>query len=98
MKTVSRALCVSVSSLALMAGAQSPFPSKIPGKIAPPPRVFLLDAKMLADIKSAAPGDPRKQEVVNAAVAAADKAMHEGPFSVMQKGVVPPSGDKHDYM
>jgi hypothetical protein len=53
---------------------------------------------MLAEIKSAAPGDPRRQEVVNAAVAAADKAMHEGPFSVMQKDVVPPSGDKHDYM
>ena len=28
---------------------------------------------------------------------AADKAMSQGPFSVMQKEMVPPSGDKHDY-
>ena len=28
---------------------------------------------------------------------AADRAMLEGPFSVMQKEMVPPSGDKHDY-
>lgn len=62
------------------------------------PRVFLLDAKMLAHLKTAASSDSRKQEVVTAVTAAADKAMHEGPFSVMQKAVVPPSGDKHDYM
>jgi len=29
---------------------------------------------------------------------AADKAMMQGPFSVMQKSMVPPSGDKHDYL
>ena len=28
----------------------------------------------------------------------ADKALKEGPFSVMEKKHVPPSGDKHDYM
>jgi hypothetical protein len=53
---------------------------------------------MLAHLKTAASSDSRKQEVVTAVTAAADKAMHEGPFSVMQKAVVPPSGDKHDYM
>jgi len=66
--------------------------------IASQPRVFLLDAKMLAHLKTAASSDSRKQEVVTAVTAAADKAMNEGPFSVMQKAVVPPSGDKHDYM
>jgi hypothetical protein len=29
---------------------------------------------------------------------AADRAMKEGPYSVMDKQVSPPSGDKHDYM
>ena len=29
---------------------------------------------------------------------AADKAMMQGPFSVMQKKMTPPSGDKHDYL
>jgi hypothetical protein len=28
---------------------------------------------------------------------AADRAMMQGPFSVLQKNMVPPSGDKHDY-
>jgi len=28
---------------------------------------------------------------------AADRAMMQGPFSVMQKKMLPPSGDKHDY-
>jgi hypothetical protein len=88
-------------SFAFFAGAQTSSPSKRAQSMATvtsPPRVFLLDAKMLAEIKSAGPGDPRRQAVVRAATAAADKAMPEGPFSVMQKGVVPPSGDKHDYM
>ncbi len=63
-----------------------------------PPRVFLLDAGQLAALKSAPTSDPRKQEVLKAATAAADKALTEGPFSVTQKAVTPPSGDKHDYM
>ena len=63
-----------------------------------PPRVFLLDAHMLARLKAAPPSDPRRAEVVRAATSAADRAMQQGPFSVMQKAVLPPSGDKHDYM
>ena len=34
----------------------------------------------------------------NALIRSADSAMHAGPFSVMQKQTVPPSGDKHDYL
>src|SRR3984957_9048364 len=62
------------------------------------PRVFLYDGTMLAKLKSSDASDPRRQEVVRAAKAAADKAMTEGPFAVTQKAVTPPSGDKHDYM
>jgi hypothetical protein len=62
------------------------------------PRVFLLDARELTSIRAADPKDPRKTEIVSAAVAEADRAMKEGPFSVMDKSVTPPSGDKHDYM
>jgi hypothetical protein len=57
------------------------------------PRVFLLDAKTLAKQKQQA-----NRELVVAARDAADRAMKEGPFSVMDKDAVPPSGDKHDYM
>ncbi len=93
-------LCVAMPC-GLYAAAQVSSPAKAPearGRAALPPRVFLLDAKMLADVKSSAPGDPYRQSLIATATAAADKAMHEGPFSVVQKAVVPPSGDRHDYM
>jgi len=90
-----------VLSSVLLSGAQSSFAQDMPkatASMALPPRVFLLDAKLLAAIKAVPAGDAHRQEVVHAAIAAADKAMREGPFSVMQKSVVPPSGNKHDYM
>jgi Alginate lyase len=62
------------------------------------PRVFLYDPAMLVRLKNADAGDAQKQQVFLAAKTAADKALHEGPFSVVQKGITPPSGDKHDYM
>jgi hypothetical protein len=62
------------------------------------PRVFLLNAQELATLRAADASDPRRQELVRATVAAADRALTEGPFSVMDKSVTPPSGDKHDYM
>ena len=83
----------------LFAGPQSSIAqAKVSKSVAAQPRVFLLDASLLAHIKAAPAGDPRRQEVLQAVTRAAEKAMPEGPFSVMQKGVVPPSGDKHDYM
>lgn len=62
------------------------------------PRVFLLDGALLARMKSAAESDADRQELVKAATAAADKVMGDGPYAVTQKGITPPSGDKHDYM
>jgi hypothetical protein len=92
------------SSLALssilLAGLQTSIAQTAGGtkSIASQPRAFLMDAKMLVHIKSAASSDSRKQEVVKAVTTTADNVMHEGPFSVMQKSVVPPGDDKHDYM
>jgi hypothetical protein len=62
------------------------------------PRVFLYDPAMLRGLKAANANDPRHIEVLAAVTAAADRAMQDGPFAVTQKGVTPPSGDKHDYM
>ena len=63
------------------------------------PRVFLLNARVLQHERQLAQAHPDKQsDVGQAARAEADKAMSAGPFSVMQKNAVPPSGDKHDYM
>ena len=55
------------------------------------PRVFMLDAKILRDHKAS-------PEFAAQARAAADKIIGRGPYSVMLKTSVPPSGDKHDYM
>lgn len=64
-----------------------------------PPRVFLLNAKVLQQQKQLASGHSAEAAAIAAAAArGADKAMEAGPFSVMQKSATPPSGDKHDYM
>jgi hypothetical protein len=62
-----------------------------------PPRVFLLDGKTLVAEKKQIAADPNRPLPV-AVRGAADRAMKEGPFSVMDKQTPPPSGDKHDYM
>ena len=91
---------VACMSLLLLSGAGWTILAQTPvSKLAAAqPRVFLLDASMLAEVKNANASDPRKQVVLQAVTSAAQKAIYEGPFSVMQKTVVPPSGDKHDYM
>ena len=58
------------------------------------PKVFLLNGKALVKAKAAGPDSP----IATSAKSAADAAMKEGPFSVMDKQQTPPSGDKHDYM
>src|SRR5439155_2258570 len=63
------------------------------------PRVFLLDAKQLQLTRQRVRDGDKS---LNAAWARlereAQKALSEGPFSVVNKSVTPPSGDKHDYM
>lgn len=64
-----------------------------------PPRVFLLDAPSLGEARrSIASGDAAIAPAWTALKSAADRALVFGPFSVVDKTVVPPSGDKHDYM
>ena len=65
---------------------------------AQPPRVFLLDAKLLAGQKQQIVAAGSKSELAAAARKAADSVMADGPFSVTQKDVAAPSGDKHDYL
>jgi hypothetical protein len=43
-------------------------------------------------------GDEKLKAALQKLLGEADKALNVGPFSVMQKKLVPPSGDKHDYM
>jgi len=62
-------------------------------------RVFLLDATGLAAARAAVGrGDKDIEPAWKKLQRDAAKALAAGSFSVMNKGVTPPSGDKHDYM
>jgi hypothetical protein len=61
------------------------------------PQVFLVDSATLVAEKQHYIAD-HNNTLASAVRAAADRAMKEGPFSVMDKPAAPPSGDKHDYL
>ncbi len=64
-----------------------------------PPSVFLLDAQQLAKTRAAIKdGDKLIAPAWVKLERDAQKALGEGPFTIVNKGVTPPSGDKHDYM
>ncbi len=63
------------------------------------PRVFLLDAKQLQATRARLrKGDRTLASALAKLERDAQEALSAGPFSVISKGVTPPSGDKHDYM
>ena len=63
------------------------------------PRVFLLDAKQLATVRQRLDaGDTNTTSALASFQRRADQALTNGPFSVVDKEITPPSGDKHDYM
>lgn len=63
------------------------------------PRVFLLDPEHLGSVRlRLKQGDMGLKPAFNRLKSEADAALAAGPFSVMHKKQVPPSGDKHDYM
>jgi len=63
------------------------------------PQVFLLDANRLQDTRRAInQGDKDIAAAWAKLQRDAQKALGEGPFSIVSKTVTPPSGDKHDYM
>jgi hypothetical protein len=63
------------------------------------PRVFLLDARQLeANRLRVREGDKTLAAPVARLEREARQALAAGPFSIVGKTVMPPSGDKHDYM
>jgi hypothetical protein len=62
-------------------------------------RVFLLDGSQLqANRVKVQEGDTNLVSAVSRLKEDARKALKAGPFSVVDKAITPPSGDKHDYM
>ncbi|MFH1719971.1 MAG: alginate lyase family protein [Planctomycetota bacterium] len=67
-----------------------------PGRL---PRVFCMDPKKLDEALSRTnEGDKSLQPALRKLIADAEEALEAGPFSVMDKTLMPSSGDKHDYM
>jgi hypothetical protein len=63
------------------------------------PGVFLLDAKHLQETRQRIHDGDKNVLLAWARLERdAQKALSSGPFSVVTKGVTPPSGDIHDYM
>jgi hypothetical protein len=63
------------------------------------PKVFLLDAAQLQQTRQRLrDGDERLAAALEDLRRLADAGLKAGPFSVVNKQMVPPSGDKHDYM
>jgi len=63
------------------------------------PKVFCLDPINLTITKARLnSGDLSLQPALKSLRLEADDALKQGPFSVMYKKAIPPSGDKHDYM
>jgi hypothetical protein len=64
-----------------------------------PPRVFVLDGAALEAVRTRIRAqDVTLQPAIDQLKRDADKALQAGPYSVVNKDVVPSSGDKHDYM
>lgn len=62
-------------------------------------QVFLLDAKQLeVSRRSIAAGDKGISAAWTRLQRDAQKALADGPYTIVNKAVTPPSGDKHDYM
>jgi hypothetical protein len=65
---------------------------------AAPPTVFVLDGPRIAGVRESVLKSPREYEAALQEIRAnATDALTAGPWSVMDKRLVPPSGDKHDY-
>ena len=74
-------------------------PPRTPPPRANLPRVFLVDARVLAEKKRRIlAGDQAFDLALKKLDSDARKALGAGLFSVVTKSVTPPSGDKHDYM
>jgi hypothetical protein len=63
------------------------------------PRTFALDPRALAAVQTRiASGDHAFDAPLTQLKKEADQALTEGPWSVVNKPMTPPSGDKHDYL
>lgn len=64
-----------------------------------PPQTFLIKPEQLmAGKQQLEKKDPAMQQALSVLLNIADQSLKSGPYSVVYKSKVPPSGNKHDYM
>jgi hypothetical protein len=67
--------------------------------MAQPPKVYVMDAQRLVSLKQQLQQkDAATVQLVQELQKKADVLLNMKPVSVMDKGITPPSGNKHDYM
>jgi hypothetical protein len=69
-----------------------------PADVAIAPRIFLHDPALLLQEKARWRAERKMDPAVTGLLEEAAQALREKPFSVVDKTVLPPSGDKHDYL
>jgi hypothetical protein len=83
----------------LLATMGALFGARAPAAAQAPPRTIVWRAEALQQTKNRlVAGDPSLAPALAALKTRAEDALEAGPFSVMDKERVPPSGDKHDYI
>jgi hypothetical protein len=93
------ALTLVVAILAHDPAAATPSPTPRPGPGAGWAQVFLWSPTDLLDVRERIrAGDPGLGAALAKLLKQADAALKVGPFSVVNKSELPPSGDKHDYL
>lgn len=70
----------------------------VPRSLCPPATVVLDGNRLLLNRLGLLAGDPTLHTSLNALLALAQPDLTAGPWSVTDKTMLPPSGDKHDYL
>ncbi|HXI23700.1 MAG TPA: alginate lyase family protein [Pyrinomonadaceae bacterium] len=96
-QAIFRALCVLACLTVYATAVRGQQPMR--GGAESSPRVFLLDGTRLQAVRTAIKrGDKDLEKAWSKLQRDAQKALVGDPFSIVNKSVAPPSGDKHDYM
>ena len=86
-------------SLAVCAGLHVPSPSRAADTSTTPPRTVVWDGAHLVSLRAGeAKTNPRYSDDLKRLRKNAEIACKRGPYSVVNKAEVAPSGDKHDYL
>ena len=75
----------------------TPVPTTTPS-LPPPPPPIPSPSVLVVNKQRIKNNDAELMPAYKQLIKEADKALKEGPFSVMEKTKIPPSGNKHDYM